>query len=294
MTQINPYLHFSGNCRAALTFYQHCLGGDLNLMTMGESPMADQTAPEATDHILHGCLVSGALTLMASDMRSDETLASNGSVSLMLACAGEAEIADLFAKLSNGGNVTCPLGPQFWGSIFGAVTDKFGINWLLEYSHAPRALKVEAQGEREIVLTRTFDAPRAAVWNAFSQPKLLQKWWGGGAMTIDQMDFREGGSYRFVTSGPRGEDTFRGEYCAIVPQERIVQTFEWEGMPGHISHETLTLAEHDGQTTMTIRCLFDTPQDRDGMLNSGMEQGAGASYDALEQLLAQSKEPAQA
>lgn len=135
MTQLNPYLHFSGNCREAMTFYRDCLGGDLKLMTIGESPLAGQMAPDAQNDVLHAHLCNGDRTLLGSDMRKTEQLASDGAVSLLINCADEAELGDLFAKLSAGGAVTCPVGPQFWGATFGSLTDKFGINWLLEYSH---------------------------------------------------------------------------------------------------------------------------------------------------------------
>ena len=152
---------------------------------------------------------------------------------------------------------------------------------------ATRALEVKAQGEREIVLTRSFEAPRALVWEALSRPEHLRRWWGAcdGGLTIDTMDFREGGNWRFLTSGSHGEHGFRGQYREIVPQQKLVQTFEWEGMPGHVSLETLTLDERDGQTMMMIHCFFDTQEDRDGMLASNMEEGAGGSYDLLEKLL---------
>ena len=294
MNQLNPYLHFGGNCRDALTFYRDCLGGELEIMSVGDSPVADKMAPDVQSDVLHACLTSGALTLMASDTRGIEGVCGefegatpSSHVSLMLSCHNNAQIADLFGKLSDGGNVTCALGPQFWGATFGSLTDKFGINWLLECSAKPNALDVKAQGERAIVMTRVFDAPRQAVWNALSQPELLKRWWGLRAdeMTTCEMNFRVGGAYRFVVNGPQGQHGFRGEFCEIVPNERLVQTFEWEGMPGHISRETLTLDEQGGQTTLTIHCLFDAAQDRDGMLNSGMAGGAGESYDRLEALL---------
>ena len=290
MNQLNPYLHFGGNCRAALTFYRDCLGGELEILSIGDSPLSGQMAPDAQNDVLHACLTSDVLTLMASDMRT-EIIAPNGAVSLMIGCDSEAEIADLFGKLSQGGQVCHALGPQFWGATFGALTDKFGISWLLECRAKPNALDVKVQGEREIVMTRRFDAPRAQVWQAFEQPELLQRWWGLRAdeMTICEMDFRVGGAWCFVVNGPNGQHGFRGEFCEIVPHERIVQTFEWEGMPGHVSRETLTLDERDGQTTVTIHCLFETAQDRDGMLGSGMERGAGESYDRLEELLAGQK-----
>jgi uncharacterized protein YndB with AHSA1/START domain len=86
--------------------------------------------------------------------------------------------------------------------------------------------------------------------------------------------------------GPREEDQgFRGEFREIARPERIVWTFEWEGMPGHISVDTLTLEEHDGKTTLTATSVFDSVEDRDGMLESGMESGAAESYDRLDEYL---------
>lgn len=150
------------------------------------------------------------------------------------------------------------------------------------------ALTVAAHGEHEIVLSRAFNAPRNLVWEALSKPEHIQRWWGScGDMTVCEMDFRVGGEWRFVTRGPQGEHGFRGEYREIKAPERMVQTFEWEGLPGHISLETLTLDESDDQTTMTIHCLFDSTEDRDGMLGSGMESGASESYNRLEELLAE-------
>jgi uncharacterized protein YndB with AHSA1/START domain len=152
---------------------------------------------------------------------------------------------------------------------------------------ARRALAVEARGEMEIVMTRAFEAPRELVWEALSKPEHIRRWWGscGDGMTVCEMDFRVGGAWRFVVSGPQGEDGFRGHYREISPVGRLVQTFEWEGMPGHISTETMTLDERGSQTHMTITCVFATPEDRDGMLASGMEQGVSESYDKLEELL---------
>ena len=132
MTQINAYLGFSGNCREAMTFYKDCLGGELTLLPVEGSPAADQMPADTQQNILHSCLIKGDLTLMATDMGQGER--SKGSqVSLMLNCSSEEEVNQFFAALSSGGNVTCPLGQQFWGAIFGSLTDKFGMNWMLSY-----------------------------------------------------------------------------------------------------------------------------------------------------------------
>ena len=150
-------------------------------------------------------------------------------------------------------------------------------------------LRVEAQGEREIVTERIFDAPRERVFRAFVDPELVPKWWGRreDTTTVDKMDVRPGGDWRFVTDGPDGSHAFRGTYRAIDEPARIEQTFEWEGMPGHIVVETATFEDlGDGRTKVSTHSRFDTTEERDGMLASGMEIGMGESYDKLDELLA--------
>jgi uncharacterized protein YndB with AHSA1/START domain len=147
-------------------------------------------------------------------------------------------------------------------------------------------LTVTTPSEREIRMTRTFDAPRRLVFEAHSKPEHVRQWWGrrGSTMLVCDMDFRPGGSWRFVTREPEGDENgFRGEFREIAPPERIVWTFEWEGLPGHISVETLSFEERDGKTTLTATSVFDSVEDRDGMLQSGMEEGAGETWDRLEE-----------
>jgi uncharacterized protein YndB with AHSA1/START domain len=146
---------------------------------------------------------------------------------------------------------------------------------------------VTTPSDREVVMTRVFDAPRDLVFAAHSKCEHIRQWWGRGNPMDCEMDFRTGGSWRFVEHAPDGNDYgFRGEYREIVAPERIVQTFEFEGMPGHVCVETLVLTEQDGKTTLTSTSLFDSVEDRDGMLQSGMEQGANESLDSLARLLA--------
>ncbi|MBZ9712408.1 VOC family protein [Deinococcus multiflagellatus] len=135
MPQLQPYLGFNGACQEAMAFYQQCLGGTLDLMLAGESPVAAQMPPELHGHVLHGRLVSGDLTLLASDMTQDT--ARSQSVSLMLQCASAEEAHATFDRLAEGGTVTHPLGPSFWGSTFGHLTDRYGIHWLLNAEPAP-------------------------------------------------------------------------------------------------------------------------------------------------------------
>lgn len=143
--------------------------------------------------------------------------------------------------------------------------------------------------DREIQLTRLFSAPRKLVYEVMTDPNHVPKWWGprGLQMVVCDLDFRVGGGYRFVLRAPDGgEHAFRGEYREIVPTERIVSTFEFEGMPGHGSVETMTLSEQEGVTTLSVRSLYKNQQDRDGHLHSGMESGARETHDRLEELIA--------
>ena len=148
-------------------------------------------------------------------------------------------------------------------------------------------LTVTLPSDLEIKMVRVFDAPRALVFEAHAKCEHVKQWWGRGNPLDCEMDFRPGGTYRFVEHAPDGEQyAFRGEFREIQAPERIVQTFEFEGMPGHVCVETLELTEEGGKTTVTSVTRFDTKEDRDGMVASGMEQGARESYDALATYLA--------
>jgi uncharacterized protein YndB with AHSA1/START domain len=148
---------------------------------------------------------------------------------------------------------------------------------------------VTTPSDREIVSERVFDAPRERVFAAYTDPKLIPEWWGPRRMTtvVDQMDVKPGGTWRFVAHDPDGpEQGFRGAYREVAPPERIVQTFEWEGMPGHVIVEHAAFEELGGRTRVTVTSLFHTTEERDGMLASGMERGLSESHDRLDELLA--------
>jgi len=150
-------------------------------------------------------------------------------------------------------------------------------------------LNITTPNDRDIVLTRVFDAPRALVFKAFTDPTLIPKWWGrrGHTTTVDTMDVRPGGAWRFVERAPDGNEfAFHGIYREAAAPARLVYTFEFEGMPGYVSLEMVTLEERGGQTTITNTVAFHTMEDRDGMLASGMEGGATESMDELGELLA--------
>lgn len=132
MTYVNTYITFNGNCREAMNFYQECLGGELFFQTVGESPMADKMPLKMKESILHSTLISGDVRIQASDM-GDEGLIKGNNVSLMLNCRSEEEIRTTYEKLASGGIASHPLEDTFWSSLFGGLTDKFKIRWMLHF-----------------------------------------------------------------------------------------------------------------------------------------------------------------
>jgi uncharacterized protein YndB with AHSA1/START domain len=153
-----------------------------------------------------------------------------------------------------------------------------------------RKAQVTTPGEREVLIERVFDAPRDRVYAAFTDPELIPQWWGRyeDTVTVDKMEVRNGGDWRFLTESSKdGEKhAFRGSFREVVPPERIVWTFEWEGLKGYVSVETITFEDLGEQTKVTSRSLFFTTEERDGMVESGMEIGLNQSYAQLDELLA--------
>ena len=152
---------------------------------------------------------------------------------------------------------------------------------------APKA-EVTTPSDREIHIERVFNAPRDRVFAAYTNPDLVPQWYGprGTETIVDRMDVKAGGQWRFVSRGPDGETAFRGTYREVTPPERIVQTFEWEGMPGHVCVETAEFEDLGESTKVVTTSLFHTTEERDGMLGSGMEGGMNETYERLDELLA--------
>ena len=147
---------------------------------------------------------------------------------------------------------------------------------------------ITTPSDREIHCERVFDAPRDRVYAAYTDPALIPEWWGPRGMEtiVDVMDVRPGGSWRFEMRGADGSETgFRGTYREVSPPERIVQTFEWEGMPGHVSVETAEFEDLGDRTRVVTTSIFHTTEERDGMLSSGMEGGLNESYQRMDELL---------
>ncbi len=147
---------------------------------------------------------------------------------------------------------------------------------------------VTTPSDREIRVERIFNAPRDRVWRAMNDPALIAQWFGrGNKLVVETHEPVRGGRWRYVEHSDQGVHGFEGRYREVVPPERVVRTFEWDGMPGHVIVETATLEDlGDGRTKLVSVSLFHTSWERDGMLGSGMEGGMNDSYAALDRVLA--------
>jgi uncharacterized protein YndB with AHSA1/START domain len=150
--------------------------------------------------------------------------------------------------------------------------------------------KITAEpGVPQVIITREFDAPRDLVFRAYIEPDLLVQWLGpcNLTMTIDRYEPRDGGSWRYVHTDPEGNaHGFHGLFHGTPTPEGIVQTFEYEGVPGHVKLDTVTMTEQDGRTLVRTVASFQSVEDRDGMIAAGMEQGVREGNDQLAELLA--------
>ncbi len=136
MKQLNAYLRFNGKCKQAMEFYQQCLGGKLNVMTVGDSPMAAQVKDK--NQVIHSMLEADGMVLMASDTMGMLELAKGNSCLLCINGNDRKAIEGYFSKLSAGGKVTQPMGEMFFG-MYGTLTDKFGVDWMFQIETRPAA-----------------------------------------------------------------------------------------------------------------------------------------------------------
>ena len=147
--------------------------------------------------------------------------------------------------------------------------------------------KVTLPTDEQILITREFDAPRHLVYEAWTTPELVRRWWHAdrGEMTVAEIDLRVGGTWRYVMVTPDDlEVGFHGEYREIVPNERLVSTEVYEGFPDGEALDTLTLTEADGRTTLEILVEHASKEHRDAHIASGMEDGMQDAMDLLEQV----------
>jgi uncharacterized protein YndB with AHSA1/START domain len=160
-------------------------------------------------------------------------------------------------------------------------------------SHAANrdSFAVTTPSDREIRMTRLFDAPRRLVFEAMTQPEHVRQWWGrlgeGYSVPVCEIDLRVGGAWRFVNRHPHGEAAFHGEYQEISPPGRVVFTEIFEEFPDAVSVVTAEFTEEGGKTRLTATVRYPTPEVRDMVLGSGMTGGASISYDRLEELVAE-------
>ena len=147
--------------------------------------------------------------------------------------------------------------------------------------------RVTKPTDRTAGIERTFNAPLDKVWKAFTDPKLLAQWWGRGhQLDIETYELKKGGHWRFVEHSEGQTHGFEGRFREITPPKRLSMTFEWDGMPGYPMVNTAEFTDlGDGRTRVQAVLQFFTPEERDGMLNSGMEGGMNQSYAALDAVL---------
>jgi uncharacterized protein YndB with AHSA1/START domain len=154
---------------------------------------------------------------------------------------------------------------------------------------------VAEPGKLEVIITRVFDAPREKVFKIYTDPKMIPKWWGPKRLktNVERMDAKSGGSWRFLHEDHDGKVfAFHGVYHEVLAPERIIDTFEFEGLPekGHVTMETAKLEElPGGKTKLVVQSVFQSLADRDGMLQSGMEKGLTESFERLDELLKETK-----
>jgi uncharacterized protein YndB with AHSA1/START domain len=145
-----------------------------------------------------------------------------------------------------------------------------------------------------IDMTREFDAPRDLVFRAYTDPELLVQWLGPRKykMTVDSWDVRDGGKWRYVHSDDAGNAfAFHGVFHGDQSPDGMLQTFEFEGWPGHVSLESLVFEEKDGKTVLRNHSVYQSVEARDAMIESGMESGVNEGYDKLDELLAKLRQP---
>jgi uncharacterized protein YndB with AHSA1/START domain len=144
-------------------------------------------------------------------------------------------------------------------------------------------------GVPQIRMSRAFDAPRELVYRAFTDPNLLAQWLGPRRLTmeVDRFDLRDGGTWRYLHKEEDGTAYgFHGVFHGTPSVDGIVQTFEFEGYPGHVQMDTATFEDRDGGTVVHLNSVFQSVQDRDGMLQSGMKEGVSEGFEQLDDLLA--------
>ena len=300
--QVQAYLFFDGRCEEAIEFYRKTLGAEVDmLMRFKENPepQPGMSGPGFDDKVMHASFRIGETLVMASDGQCAGQQPRFQGFSLTLNPGTEAEADKLFAALADGGQVQMPMAKTFFSPRFGAVADRFGVSWMV-IAQPPVAASTE-----EFVISRTFNAPRALVWKAWSEAERLAQWWGpkGCKIRVVKLEFRPGGTFHYAMQFKPGHEMWgRFIYREIAAPERIVFVNSFSDVKGGIMRapfkdtwplevlNTVTFTEQGGKTTMTLRGapIKATAEELEafaGMFAS-MQQGFGGTFDQLAAYLA--------
>jgi len=151
-----------------------------------------------------------------------------------------------------------------------------------------KLMLVAEPGKQEFHYTRSINAPRGVVFKVYTDPNHISEWWGPRDLKtqVEVMEVRPGGRWHYIQRDRQGQEFgFNGVYHLVIPNEKIINTFEYEGWPGHVSLETIRFEEVDGKTTIYGQSVFQSVEDRDGMVSTGAESGMTDLFDRLEELL---------
>jgi uncharacterized protein YndB with AHSA1/START domain len=236
---------------------------------------------------MHAVLRIGETTVMVSDGHREGTPKFQG-FSLVVNVPDEPRADTLFNALAEGGQVVMPMGKTFWAPRFGMLTDRFGVGWMINVHPPTTVTAFTTPSDRELVVVRTVDAPRHAVWDAWTSPRHVPNWMlgpGDWTMPVCEIDLRPGGGWHYVWRQPDGASMeMRGEYREVAAPARLVSTEAWGGdWPETLN--TLVLTEHEGKTTMTCTVLYPSKDARERALGTGMKDGWAQSYDRLDAYL---------
>lgn len=296
------YLAFDGDCEAAFKHYAKVLRGEILMMMRGaDMPPEVAISPEAAKRIMHARLKVGDRLLMGGDAHVGSAAKPQGFCAhIMIEDPIEAE--RIYRELGEGGTSTMPLHETFWARRFGMLTDRFGVPWMVNCEKPMGATEGQP---KSFAITRTFAAPRATIWQAFTDPDLMKRWWGpkGAEVGHSKMDLRPGGTYHYSMRTADGKDIWgRQVYREIEPPERLVFINSFSDAEGGLSRHpfaptwplellsTFELREADGRTAFTVTWTphYATPEER-AAFDAGhdsMRQGWTGTLDQLEAFLA--------
>ena len=286
--QVQSYLFFDGRCEEAMQFYVKALGAEVAVLLRFKDSPEPAMVPPGSDHkVMHACLRIGDTNVMMSDGQCAGRPRFEGfSLSLTLPDARRAE--EISAGLAEGGQVQMPLQATFWSPLFGMVTDRFGVTWMVNVQPAVGVTTFTTPSDRELVAIRVVEAPRAVVWDMWTNPKHVPHWMlgpDGWTMPVCEIDLRPGGGWHYVWRQPHGDVMeMRGEYREVAAPERLVTTEAWGGDWAETIN-TLVLTEQNGKTTMTCTVLYPSKDARERALGTGMTEGWSQSYDRLDAYL---------